>query len=280
MSSSSFDPYTQNVTFIGPGGVPINATVDFIDMYIQYGVQSCANMGVQLGATIITLIVLLMLTQPGKRHSPVFILNTSALTSNIVWLVTSLVFFSTQWFEIYNIATGDFSDIPPSAYANGVIQCISENIMFACIYGSLVLQSNVIFTGARDLYRWIVLALTLTVSLVSYGFHLAQWVINMEDIMSTQPNDNFEWLENINTIMITVTICVFSAIFIVKLAYAIRRRRRLGVKRFGPMQAIFIMSCQTMILPGEFGFSFSCKSKSIFASLSRISLPNCLFAIN
>jgi pheromone alpha factor receptor len=249
--SSTFDPYTQNLTFIGPGDVPINATVDFIDMYIQYGVQSCANMGAQLGATIITLIILLMLTPPGKRRSPVFILNSTALVSNIAWLVSSLVFFSTQWFEIYNIATGDFSNVSTSAYANAVIQCISENIMFAAIYGSLGLQVNVIFTGTREIYRWMVLASTLIVSLVSYGFHLAQWVYNMEDIMSSQSNANFEWLQNINTIMITATICFFSAIFAIKLGYAMRRRRRLGVRGFGPMQVIFIMSCQTMVLPGE-----------------------------
>ncbi len=49
----------------------------------------------------------------------------------------------------------------------------------------------------------------------------------------------------------TISVCVFCAMFVAKLGVAMKERKKLGIKQFGPMRVLFIMGCQTMFIPSK-----------------------------
>jgi pheromone alpha factor receptor len=63
------------------------------------------------------------------------------------------------------------------------------------------------------------------------------------------------WIESATNVTLTVSICFFCVIFVTKLGFAIKQRRQLGVREFGPMRIIFIMGCQTMVVPAIFSIT-------------------------
>jgi pheromone alpha factor receptor len=248
---ASFNPYEQNITFVASDSTPFNVSISDIDSYVQGGIITSIEYGSQIGASIVTLAILLLLTRAEKRRSAIFWLNASALLLNIARLVCGVLFFTSGFFEAYQFFSGDFSNIRVSDYATSVLAGVWLAFLEICIECSLVLQTMVICSNMRDLHKRLMFALSFLVAIIPIGFRMAQMVENSIFIVAGENFGPFIWLQSANTILITISICFFSAVFVIKLGYTIRRRNQLGIRQFGPMQAIFIMSCQTMIIPGE-----------------------------
>ncbi|PYH95916.1 hypothetical protein BO71DRAFT_322127 [Aspergillus ellipticus CBS 707.79] len=249
---SNFDPFTQNLTFLAATGTPFEVTVTALDEFLQYDVRICINYGAQLGASIVLFVILLLLTRPEKRRSSVFLLNCFALLSNVGRLVCQAVYFTTPFVQIYAIFAGDFSRVPASAYANSIIAEVFITILMLCLEASLVLQVQVICANLRRRYRHALLAVSAAVALIPIGFRMALMVKNCQTIMAAMPSGSLSSLQSDENIAITISICFFCAIFVGKLGYAIQQRRRLGVREFGPMKVIFVMGCQTLVVPAFF----------------------------
>jgi pheromone alpha factor receptor len=252
-----FDPYNQNITFMDNQGNPFNVSIPDINFYVQTGVQTSINYGVQTGASIVTLVVLLLLTRPDKRRSAVFLLNTLALVLNISRLICQVLYFTSDFFMAYQFFAEDFSQVPTSAYATSILGIVFAFLLVVCIEASLVLQAMVVCSNMRDMHRRLILCVSVLVGLFPVGFRLGMLVENAKSIVRDEPFWSFIWLQSANTIVLTISICFFCGIFVLKLGYSIRKRHQLGLKQFGPMQAIFIMGCQTMIVPGEYNASLS-----------------------
>ena len=246
------DPYNQNITFVYSDGTPFSVSMPDINSFVQTGVQTSINYGAQTGASIVTLVVLLLLTKADKRSSAVFVLNTSALALNIARLICQVLYFTSDFFMVYQFFSGDFSSVPVSAYANSILGIVFAFLLLICIEISLILQVMVVCSNLSDIYRRIILTVSILIALFPIGFRLGMLVENAKCIVKNQPFWTFIWLQSANTILLTISICFFCAIFVVKLGYTIRKRHQLGLTQFGPMQAIFIMGCQTMIVPGEY----------------------------
>ncbi|KAL1999686.1 hypothetical protein VTN02DRAFT_4160 [Thermoascus thermophilus] len=247
-----FDPYTQNITLHRADGTPFQVTVDEVDFFVQYGIKICINYGSQIGASIILLMVLLMLSKPEKRCSPVFFLNCSALVFNITRLICMATFFTTEFCKAYPFLSNDFSSVPLGAYVNSILGVVLTFLLLICIEISFILQTQVICSTLRNTYQRIIFWASMLMALVPIGFRCAFVVQNSILIMAAEGLASYTWLQSATNIAITISICFFSAIFVIKLGYAIRQRRKLGLRKFGPMQVIFIMGCQTMIVPASF----------------------------
>lgn len=256
-----FDPYTQNVTLHRADGTPFEVPVGQVDYFVQYGIKICINYGSQIGASIILLIVLLTLTKPEKRYSPVFFLNSSALVFNICRLICMATFFTTEFCKAYPFLSNDFSSVPLSAYINSVLGVILTFLLLICIEISFILQTQVICSTLRNVYQRIIFWASMLMALVPIGFRFAFVIQNSILIMGAEAFTSYTWLQSATNIVITISICFFSAIFVIKLGYTIRQRRKLGVRKFGPMQVIFIMGCQTMIVPGKHSIPCVCIGK-------------------
>ncbi|KAE8354704.1 fungal pheromone mating factor STE2 GPCR-domain-containing protein [Aspergillus coremiiformis] len=250
--SSNFDPYTQNVTFHTADGSPFLVPVTAVDEYYQYCIKICINYGAQFGASVIILIILLLLTRPEKRVSSVFFLNGGALLFNMGRLLCQMIYFTTPFVKAYAYFSGDQSGTPTSAYANSVLGVVLTSLLVICVEASLVLQVQVVCANLRHRYRTVLLGLSILVALIPIGFRLGYMVENCKTIVKADTPRSIIWLESATNIVITISTCFFCAIFIAKLGFAIRQRKRLGVREFGPMRVIFIMGCQTMIIPAIF----------------------------
>ncbi|KAJ0423625.1 fungal pheromone mating factor STE2 GPCR-domain-containing protein [Aspergillus carlsbadensis] len=250
--ASDFDPWTQNVTFYLANGDPFLVPIQAVDDFAQYPIRICINYGAQLGATIVLLVILLLLTKSEKRRSYVFCLNCLALLLNFARLLCQIIFFTSPFVHPYAYFSGDYAHVPDSAYANSVLSVIFYSILLTLIEASLVLQVQAVCINLRRRYRHTLLGLSIIIALIPIAFRYWYAVENIKSILGAVTTQPVNWIESISQITITVSICCFCAVFVTKLAFAIRLRRKLGITDFGPMKVIFIMGCQTMVIPAIF----------------------------
>lgn len=249
-STPPFDPFSQSFTLLLSDSTPFNLSIADLDDFVLYNVQICINYGAQLGGSLILLIVLLLLTKPEKRLSPIFILNSISLTLNVIRNVLQSLYFTSPFSEVYAYFGQDYSRVPRSAYATSVAATMVTFVLLACIEISLILQVRVVCVTLQKLHRQAIFMLSNVIALMAVGFRFALSVENARYIISLNYLTELKWLESAANITASISICWFCAVFVTKLAFALIERRTLGLSRFGPMQIIFIMGCQTLIIPG------------------------------
>lgn len=273
----SFNPYLQNVTFRRPDGELIKVPMDELDLFLQYNVRICINYATQLGASIVLFLILLLLTRKEKRGSPIFILNILALLLNVGRLLCQVIHFTTGFEEVYAYFAFDYSAVPVSAYAISILSVTLETMLVICIMISLVVQVHTVCRTLRPWYRIPILVLSALMALTPIAFRIAWMVENNIYIMKVASMEDIAWLESDTNIVITTSICFFCAVFVAKLGYAIRQRRQLGVRDFGPMQVIFVCGCQTLTVPAILSILQYCvrvpELHSSVITLVAISLP-------
>lgn len=194
--------------------------------------------------------VLLLLTRKENRTSTVFVLNVLALAFNIMRLLCQILHYTTNFEEIYPYFTYDYSSVDRGSYAISIIAVTTETLLIVCIEISLVLQVGVVFSTTKRIYRNALLSVVTVVALVPIGFRLAYMIASINEIITLRPWTAYlTWLQYAALLTITISICLFSAIFVAKLGYAMKHQKRLGIRDFGPVKVIFIFGCQTLIIP-------------------------------
>ena len=241
-----FDQSITIQTLDGPTDIPMADLNDFV----LYNAQICINYGAQIGASIVLLVALLLLTKPDKRRSAIFVANTSTLLLNIVRTVLHAQYYTGPFSNVYAYFGQDYRLVPRSSYASSVTTTVFEWLVLASLETSLCLQVHVVCVTLRDIHRRTILILSILVAWLALGFRTALMIKNSALVMQHAPEDSLLWLNKTTSIMTAVSICWFCAIFITKLGFALHQRRKLGMGQFGPMQIILIMGCQTLIIPG------------------------------
>ena len=115
---------------------------------------------------------------------------------------------------------------------------------------SLSLQVWVVCITLQPLHKYAIMSATALVALVAIGFRFALAVIDSYQTMNQETMASYNHLLIKMQISQTVAVWFYSCVFTFKLGQAILQRKRLNMRQFGPMQIIFIMGCQTMIIPG------------------------------
>lgn len=250
-AATLFDPYSQSFTLQASDGTPFNVSIPDLDYFVNYNNQICINYGAQTGASSILLIVLLLLTKPDKRASSIFVVNVASLALNIIRNVLQCLYYTGPFTETYAVFSGDFSRVHTGDYATSVTATVFTLLVLVCVEISLCLQTRVVCTTLRQLYRKTIFAASVVIALLAIAFRIALCIENSIDIVQAKVDGPLYHLAKGATITETISICWFSAVFVTKLAFALNERRKLGLVQFGPMQIIFIMGCQTLIVPGQ-----------------------------
>lgn len=250
VTAAAFDPYQQNITVYTSPGSSVNISIPELDEWINYGVQISINYGTQIGASIVLLIVLTLLTRADKRTSPIFIINTLSLFLNIIRNTLLCLYFTSPFNESYAFITGDYSQVPRGAYAESVTSTVFEVLTLMSIEASLCLQVWVVCKTMSSARRMIIFILSAAIALNAIAFRILYSVKNAILILAAESDEPLESLGSTTNIVTSVSICWFSAVFVVKLGLALRTRRQLGLEKFGSMQILFIMGCQTLFIPG------------------------------
>ncbi|KAH0558545.1 hypothetical protein GP486_004800 [Trichoglossum hirsutum] len=249
--SPDWDPFKQNFTLLLPDGTPFNVTIPAVDAFAYYDVRICASFGSQLGASLTLFVVLAIITKSEKRRSPLFIINMLSLVFNILRCLLQILYFTGPWSEVYTFFSGDYSRIPASSYANSIAAEIVALLLLLAVEFSLVMQTYVVCATMRDIYRYMIAFGSAAIALMAIGFRFGLMVMDIRSIL-TASYPSWRWLASGSNIMTTISICFFCAVFVTKLGHAMLQRRKLGLKQFGPMQVVFIMGCQTLIVPAIF----------------------------
>ncbi|KAL8708680.1 MAG: hypothetical protein Q9220_006505 [cf. Caloplaca sp. 1 TL-2023] len=251
-NSTTFDPFSQSFTLLLRDGTPFNVSIPQLDDFVLYSVQISINYAAQLGASLIFLVVLLLLTKPDKRKTPIFAINCIALTLNVLRTLLQCLYYTGPLSEIYAYFSLDYSRVSTTDYANQVAITVLTWLLLVCIELSLLLQARVVCVTLGRFFQQIILTISILVATMAISFRLAFCIENSRYIISLLPLSPLEWLASATNITTSVSICWFCAVFVVKLGFALDQRRKLGVAGFGPMQVIFIMGCQTLIIPAIF----------------------------
>ena len=248
------DPFNQNLTMLLPDGTPLNITISDLDDWYLYSVYVSIEYASQLGACLILLTTLVLLTKPDKRHSPIFLLNASALFFNVLRLLLGCIYFAGPFSEAYIFFSGDYAAVPRSAYNVSVTTEVGTVLVLVLVQLSLILQTHVVCLTLRRAYRHGLLGVSSAVASVAVAWRLYLAVVNIQLILSPDAegvDTELPRIQAVSNFVTTASIFWFSAVFVAKLAHALRRRHRLGLRRWGPMQIIFTMGCQTLVIPGE-----------------------------
>ena len=250
--ASPFDPFEQQFTFVLGDGNQLNVTIPDLDEFVLYNVQICINYAAQLGGSFILLVVLLLLTKADKRRSPIFIINSMSLVINVIRNVLQCLFYTGPLSETFAYFSQDYSKVPGSAYATSVAATVLTFLLLVCVEISLILQVHVVSVTLKKNYRRAIMMTSYLIATMAIGFRLALCAENSRYIVSLGDITRLNWLKSAANITTSISICWFSGVFIIKLALALNERRKLGLAYFGPMQIIFIMGCQTLVIPGTY----------------------------
>lgn len=177
-----YDPFNQNLTF-QVGLESVNVTVADLNDLVQEGIQSAIVYGSQIGASAVTLLMLLLLTQAEKRRTAMFALNIAALALDVARVVGSVLFFTGGFFNLYRVVTGDYTTVPLSDYVTSIMSQVFLTLEEICINTSLVVQIMAVCSMLRRLHKALVIALSIIVAIVPIGFRFATLVLNSIFIM-------------------------------------------------------------------------------------------------
>ncbi|KAF2759146.1 hypothetical protein EJ05DRAFT_334010 [Pseudovirgaria hyperparasitica] len=277
-TNGSFDPFSQtiNITVV-PEYETMSITLEDFSRWQLYATRACINYGSQFGASITLLILLLTLTKSDRRRSIIFITNCIGLTANAIRNLLQAVYFTTEYWNPYVYFTGDTSRITTSITAQSVTAAILPFIVYTCILASLNLQIRVMLTIAT--YRWqriVIQCISLALALVTLTFRFCLCAINAKAIVDNEITSGWQWLPQACNILLTITICTTSLIFCGKLVCAIYQRRTIGLRAFGPLQVLLVMSLQTFLIPSLFALVQFTSDVAQLYSLVQTSALLCL----
>lgn len=250
-TSSNFDYQDQTVTLLVASGGTVNTTLGYIDQTQTENIKFAVIFATQIGACGLLMLILVMLTKPDKRRAPLFFMNIISLALVIARSALQIQFLLGPWSTAYRYYTYDFSDIPQSAINTSIVTAILQLLLNICIQISLILQVQVVYSSSPKLNLYMTLIST-AMALTTVGLTLKVTVENIDTILHATNYASSTY--NAMRIFFALNICFFTFIFTTKLWMAIRRRKILGLQSFGPLEIIFIMGCQTMIIPGKFQY--------------------------
>jgi pheromone alpha factor receptor len=249
-SSTSFDPYSQNVTFLSTDGVTsISVAMPDIDQWFFYAVRTSINYGAQLGACLVMFFVTAFLTRESQRYKPIYMLNVLSLILGSLRALLLSLFFASSWSEFYSFFSDDVSRISTRDMTTSVTGTVIPLLMTITVNMSLVLQAHTVCKVMERKYYYTICLLACWVLLNAIGFRFAECITNSMAIMSNGTYYSQQWITTGTLATETISIWFFSLIFTWKLFWTVMTRKRMGWKNLTSMQILMIMSGCTMVIP-------------------------------
>ncbi|KAH9866152.1 hypothetical protein J1614_008716 [Plenodomus biglobosus] len=247
--ASTTDPWSQPLTIVDGQGNSENVGMDKLAKLQIYITQSGINYGAQVGASIMLLLVLLLLTKASKRRSYIFVINGFCLLVNAIRCILLVCALTSNWYHPYTQIMVDYSRVTNSDIATTIASVLLTLLITFLVFMSLSLQVWVVCVTTHPVQRAIVMALTTLVGGLAFGYRTALAVFNIKSLLTQTEMGAQTHLVSDCYVVQAVAIWVYSCVFTYKLGFAIFQRRRLNMPQFGPMQIVFIMGCQTMVIP-------------------------------
>lgn len=205
------------------------------------------NCAIQSEASIVLLILLISQVLSRKRCSAIFLLHMLIL----ILIIARNILRCFQFLETHDNLRPNRSRANTWNHTLWITTNMIAFLILLCIEASLYIHAHAACITLRKLHRQFLFGVSASVTVLAIGFRLAFYV---EDLRNAAPSRSFsfDWLLRVSNLMTSMYICWLCIIVSVKLGLSLHFRSNHGSGRFGPIQFIVIMCCQTFVTLGLF----------------------------
>ncbi|KAH3675004.1 hypothetical protein WICMUC_002836 [Wickerhamomyces mucosus] len=275
--SLDFNPSYQVLNFTSIYGND-SITFDDLDNYFHIQLKNCIIHSVIIGACGLTMISLFIISK--NKKTPVFIMNQISLILIIIHSIFYICYLFGGFAKISTTFTGFYKLL--ISQNDQIIYSITNFIQFLLILSieiSLVFQIRTLFKSSNNLnLKYLITSLSILIALSTSILYLYDTIQSIISIVKL--NDFESRLLDVQKILFSSSVNFMSLLLILKLLFAIKTRRYLGLKQFDGFHILLIMSSQALIIPSILmilSYSIQSLSKFDFFALSvffvTISLP-------
>ncbi|UNI15313.1 pheromone alpha factor receptor [Purpureocillium takamizusanense] len=282
-AAAAFDPYTQNVTFLGPDGVtPIAVPIPDINAFNDTTVAVTINYAMQMGCCLIMLLVLLTMTRPlGKLRRVSSMLYALGLATCIVRNAIFVAFFLSPLNHFYQSFAGDYSDVPRTFIANSVAGTVMSCLLVLVVEAALMNQAWTTVRLWAEPVRTILVFASGVVVAVAVAFRIGFLIVTARanvELLPTEPGD--EWAVQGSLITLAVSVFWFCALFNLKLVKHLVTNWGVlpSMRTLTSMEVLIMTNGVLMIIPAifaglEWGSFQNFESQSLVTASVIILLP-------
>lgn len=246
-----FNPYIQNVTFLLSDGVtPYSVSMATIDYNRSVDFAMAISYGTQIGACLLMLFCVILLTTDAKRWGLLFNLNLACLFTGFLSRFFLSLFYTSSYERLYTYYSPDVPQVPQSDTAVSITSAILPIFLTILVNLSLLLQAyTVLKTVHERIIRFVALFFSGLVFLNAMTWRFAEAVLNVQAIVTGSVFYEYQWLINGTLAAETIAIWYFTIVFTTKLFMNLRTRRLLNQPSWSKMEVITVMGLGTMIIP-------------------------------
>jgi len=212
--------------------------------------------GFAVGFVSMLFIVLLLVTPAAKIRKPIFLLNLVSMFLVTLREILLTVYNTASYIGVGQALLNGIYQYPRSVWTVDALSGIIAVPIYTIIMISLLLQVRVVF-AAEPKTRNVFTIVGAIAIIVQTGFNMA-WLVYITKCGVYSICANIPvWVYNTLRIFFCSYVGVACLIFLYKLGFTIYRRRKMGmnIKQFGPLQIIFVMFCQCLVVPRKSSFS-------------------------
>lgn len=253
---TTINPVDQTINLTLPNGSQEPIPLSVIDS--NNALFSCRSIayGVEVGASVVMLAVILTMTPKTKFWRFITFLNIAALCNNIIRVMLLALYFQSSWVTVYTLYSGDLTYVTRTDIANTVastVMSIPQNIM---VMASLITQAWVMVKLWPSAYKWGTFSVSLVLVVFEIGFMAATEAYQITyELPWASPEImlSHQWVRYGFLALEVVCICWFCFLFAFKLVFHLWRNRSFlpPTKGLSAMDALVMTNGVLMLIPGK-----------------------------
>lgn len=253
MDNISFDPFTQNVTFLGPDGkTTIGVPIPVLDAFNDESISVCINYGAQVGACILTLFAVLAITPSAKLRRRSAVLHLVGLLICIARNALLMHYFLSPLNHFYGTWSGDNTAVSQVDLRVNVFGNVVSLLLVVVVEVALMHQAWTMVTLWPNPAKYGLLATSAIITLMTIGWRFASTVIQNEAVLELEPPIKRAWIIHASVITNVLSIAWFCALFNTKLVMHLITNRSIlpSSKTLTSMEVLAMTNGILMVVPG------------------------------
>lgn len=252
------NPTNQTIQLImSPTGSKTFIPLSVVDQNNKTIVVQTIGYGAEIGASIIMLAIILVMTPKTKFWRFSTYLNIASLCNNIVRLILLVIYFESSWVGFYTLYSGDYSFVSKTDFNTSIastVMGVPQNVM---IMSALIIQAWAMMRFWPRAYKWCIILVSVVLVLLEIGFMGAAQTYQIMTLYFSREQSydiitRTAWVRYSYLGSEVGCICWFCFLFIAKLAMHLWKNRSFlpTTKGLGAMDALVMTNGVLMLIPG------------------------------
>ncbi|KAK3316946.1 pheromone receptor [Apodospora peruviana] len=245
----SFDPLQQILNVTGPDGSLIPVSMSAVDEYYHQAFSAAINFGCQIGATLIMLVIMLVMTPKNRFNRLPTVISIAALVVNFVRMILISLYYVYKLNSFYVAFVGDAQFVPRSDWDASVAATALSLPVTILIELALIVQAWSMLRLWPTLYKVVVTGLSLVIVVTTIAFSFACTVNQIQWIMYRVAT--LDWLRETYIILLTASTSWFCFLFIARLVAHMWESRSIlpSLNVLNAMDVLVITNGLLMVIP-------------------------------